>query len=125
MHNVVTNVVPQTAQGNLQVNQLQTQQHQQQLQQQTGPNQANRQNIVIINSAQGMNPMALQNQRFAGIPQNPSQLKGQVGPQQIIHQKIISTGNEGLVQAQMQVNPNIQQQPPQIIQVHQGSQVIE
>lgn len=130
MHNVVTNAPVQSAPTNIQVNQVPIQQQQQQQlqQQQQQPNivtnQANRQNIVIINQVQnpqGMNQMTLQNQRFQGIPQGVNQIKTQVGGQQIIHQKIITSGNEGIVQAQMQ-SSQATQQAPQIIQVHQGAQ---
>ncbi|CRK86347.1 CLUMA_CG000101, isoform A [Clunio marinus] len=121
MHNIVTNTPPQ---ANVQINQTQQQQ-----QQQHQPNiiqgQGNRQNIVIINQVQnpqGMSAMALQQQqRFQQTQQQ------QLGTQQIIHQKIISSNaGDGIVQTQMQGNVNSQQNP-QIIQVHQlpisGSQV--
>jgi PAX-interacting protein 1 len=104
----------QQIQGNLQQIQGNVQQIQQVQQ-----GQGNRQNIVIINQVQnpqGMNPMGVQNQRFQGI-QNQNQVKG---PQQIIHQKIIAAGNEGIVQTQLQGNPGTQQNP-QIIQVHQST----
>lgn len=102
---------PANIQQNLGNQQLASQQQQQQQQSNVLPNQGNRQNIVIINQVQnqGMNQMSLQNQRFPGIPQGSNQLKGQIGTQQIIHQKIISSGNEGIMQAQMQGNPNQQQ----------------
>ena len=113
MHGMVSNSQGQQIQGNVQLNQQQGQQQPNVIQ-----GQGNRQNIVIINQVQnpqGMNPMAVQNQRFQGIP-NPNQLKSQ---QQIIHQKIISSG-DGIVQTQLQGNPAAQQSQ-QIIQVHQST----
>lgn len=118
MQSNVPNIASQSNQGNIQVNQGVNQQQQQQPQ-----GQNNRQNIVIINQVQnpqGMNQMALQNQRFAGIQQVQSQLKGQQ-QQQIIHQTIVASGNDELLQGQMQGNMNVQQSP-QIIQVQQGVQ---
>lgn len=118
MQNVVTNISAQSNMQNVQGNQVMNQQQQPNIVQ----GQGNRQNIVIINqvqNSQGMNQMNLQNQRFAGIQQVQGQLKNQVGQQQIIHQKIVTSGNEQIMQTQMQGNVNVQQSP-QIIQVHQA-----